>query len=385
MARKDKIARSVANAITKSDVDDLSLFRRVKQAFNACFTLYSIRLQQYSVSLFSDLRESFELDPETYTSSFVQDDASVALQAEGDMGFSGSTFFTTHDQKYLVKSVPRHFENTFFRDDLLQPYVDYMMANPHTLLIRITDFLAVEDPYKISPGVLLGFAPSHHIIMENLLTGRQQGESYAKKQPHSIDKAWEWQPWDLKPTSYFFPERDIAKGKLTSKETKDKLADEFNDKIRLTAEDAKQFKQQMEKDTELLSISNAVDYSLFLVRIPVPPEDEENPFSDDHEHQPAKTVPTPKEPPFTPPGPPSWRTGIRSADGKYVYRAAVLDFFWAKHKLHAKMLTFLINTWNKIDPSGDHGPMSVTTTSSEYRERFLKMCDSYVEVYGERE
>jgi hypothetical protein len=40
-------------------------------------------------------------------------------------------------------------------------------------------------------------------------------------------------------------------------------------------------------------------------------------------------------------------------------------------------MTGLIKTYNLV--SG-HGPMSVTTTSDEYRERFLKMCTDMIEV-----
>lgn len=78
------------------------------------------------------------------------------------VGFSGSTFFTTADSKYVVKSVPRHFEHSFFKDDMLVPYVDYMKSSPWSLLIRITDFL---ECVQHSVGSMLGMAPSHHIGM----------------------------------------------------------------------------------------------------------------------------------------------------------------------------------------------------------------------------
>jgi hypothetical protein len=278
---------------------------------------------------------------------------------QGDMGYSGSTFFHTEDGMYLVKSIPRHFEHSFFRDDLLLPYAEHMQAEQASLLVRITDFLQCVQH---SIGTLFGLAPSHHIVMENIMYGKDKDQR-KNEQGESM-----WQNWDLKPMSYFYPERDIAGGALASEATKSKLADEFNDKILLTLDQAEEFKLQLGKDTKLLADCNAVDYSLFLVRIPTkqtnPPE------------QPAGTSP-PAEPPFAPPKPPSWRTGVPSADGEYVYRAAVLDFFWAKHKVHAKAMTGLINTYNAIDKKG---PMSVTTEAPEYRERFLKMCSEIVEV-----
>lgn len=253
------------------------------------------------------------------------------------MGYSGSTFFTTTDSQYIVKSIPRHFEYSFFKNDLLAPFADYMQAEPTSLLVRIPEFLECN---QWCLGGALGLAPSHHIVMENIKAGEGEG----------------WETYDLKPQSYFYPERDIANGVLTSEATKSKLADDFNEKIVLSLDDAEAFKSQLQKDTAFLSSHNAVDYSLFLIRIP----------------NPSSTTPST---PFSDPA--TWRTGVPSADGKWLYRAAILDFFWAKHKVHAKAMTGLIKAYNTVDRQG---PMSVTTESPEYRERFVKMCTEMIEV-----
>lgn len=167
-------------------------------------------------------------------------------------------------------------------------------------------------------------------------------------------KGDDWEDYDLKPLSYFYPERDVAL--LASEAAKAKLADKFKDKLVLKLDNAEAFKAELEKDTRLLSLCNAVDYSLFLVRIPRSASSD--PFADPEVDA-------------------SWRTGIASSDGKWFYRAAVLDFFWAKHTLQAKAMTGLINTYNVVDRQG---PMSITTNSSEYRDRFLKMCADMIEV-----
>lgn len=235
-----------------------------------------------------------------------------------------------------------------------------MQEHAESLLVRITDFLQSRHT---TIGTLLGTAPTHHIVMENILNGQSDHAN------------GEWQTWDLKPTSYFFPERDIAGGALTSAATKSRLADEFDDRILLTAEQATKFKTVLEQDTKVLQNANAVDYSLFLVRIPMPPSDApQNPFLDSSERAAQSAKPM-----FVPPEPESWRTGVNSADGQYVYRAAILDFFWAKHKLQPMIMTGLIKSWNLINKQG---PMSITTTSEEYRERFLKMCTDMVEIGG---
>lgn len=94
--------------------------------------------------------------------------------------------------------------------------------------------------------------------MENITHGWPQMEEHVGET---------WEKWDLKPTSYFYPERDIADGRLASDSVKSRLVDTFHDKISLTREQADQFFGSLELDTELLAEHNAVDYSLFLVRI----------------------------------------------------------------------------------------------------------------------
>ncbi|KAF2966112.1 hypothetical protein GQX73_g7461 [Xylaria multiplex] len=282
------------------------------------------------------------------------------------MGYSGSTFFRTIDGAYLVKSVPRHFEHDFFKNELLLPYAEYMKNNPESLLIRITDFL--ERAHK-SLGELLGLAPSHHIVMENILYGQDRTPKDVARQ--------KWESWDLKPTSFFYPERDVAGGALATEATKSKLADEFDGKVKLTKARAAQFQEILEKDTRFLANNNVVDYSLFLVRISaadVSHSESHRPLGTSQEMD-GSISPTP--PRRSPPNPPTWRTGIMSSNGKEVYRAAILDFFWAKHSLHAKVMTGLVRGYNLID---EQGPMSITAESDEYRERFLKMCMGFVEI-----
>jgi hypothetical protein len=218
-----------------------------------------------------------------------------------------------------------------------------MDSTADSLLIRITDFLGARFS---TLGGLIGTAPKYHLVMENLLHGQKENST--------------WQTFDLKPMSYFFPERDIAGGRLASEATKSKLADKFDDKILLSGQQAQEFFDMLERDTDLLARHNAVDYSLMLVRIPRPSpaaanESEESPFQD----------------------PPNWRTGIPSQDGKWLFRASILDFFWAKHKTQAKTMTMLVNIWRMVD---DQGPMSITTSAPEYRERFLEMCREIVKV-----
>ncbi|KAJ4394837.1 Twinfilin-1 [Gnomoniopsis smithogilvyi] len=373
MGRMESIARSIVQTIVHGakDRSRSKPLAWILTIIATIFSFYELPLHKHRPSLFSELREKhWKLTEDDYTASFTSDEVSKPedmLNKLGDMGFSGSTFFSTSDQKYLIKSVSRSHEHTFFRDDLLDIYAKHVATHPDSFIVRICDFLA-SSGWAI--GHRLGLAPSHHIVMENIMYGKDEAKKAGKP---------DWEEWDLKPTSYFYPERDIADGRLTSEATKDQLADEFNDKIILTKEQAEEFWRNLEEDTRMLAATNAVDYSLFLVRIQTeaPAEEVSDPSSTSSPPAEANDL-VPREPPATPPKPPSWRSGIPSADGKYLYRAALLDFFWAKHKMQPRLMTLLINAYNKL--ISHHGPMSITTSPEEYRERFLKLAHEIVEV-----
>ncbi|GKZ30657.1 hypothetical protein AbraIFM66950_009855 [Aspergillus brasiliensis] len=306
----------------------------------AFFSIFYIKLFRYGSHLFRKLRsETWEIDENEYKASFRDEKKTVPLKPMGDLGLSGSTFFQTSNGKFLVKSLPRHFEHSFFREDLLEPYYEYMSAHHDSLLVWITDY--VYAPYR-TLGSLIGSTPAHHIIMDNILFGKAED-------PHTD----QWEKYDLKPIDYFYPERDLVPDPLVSEDTLRKIADQFDDKIRLTQEQYESLKQVLEADTDFLRSSNAVDYSLFFVRFPASSQPEVV-----GRHTP-------------------WRIGLESADGKWKYRAVLLDFFWARHKLHAQAMTGVIQTFNVI---GRQGPMTITTTADEYRQKFLAMVDSMVEV-----
>ena len=210
-----------------------------------------------------------------------------------------------------------------------------MQLHTESLLVRITDL--VWAPYKTF-GAILQLVPDHHVVMENVMRGKSsdpRGES--------------WETYDLKPADYFYPERDVLQGHLSSEAAKDKVVDLFDDKIRITKAQSEKLKGQLENDTDFLKAANTVDYSLLLVRCPA---NSKAGFGD------------------------SWRSGIQSTDKKWIYRAVVLDFFWTKHKLPAKAMTGLIKSYNVIDRQG---PMSLTTSAGEFKTRFMAMVESIIE------
>ncbi|KAI3559261.1 hypothetical protein CABS01_02346 [Colletotrichum abscissum] len=355
--RSTSISSSILAAISgdSNNPDKPSLKKRIFRVFTSFLSVFHLPLARYRAADFLELRHNvWQFDEDEYTNSFhLAKKAAKGKGREsdlvpvGDLGYSGSTFFTTADGKFLIKSLPRRFEHEFFTHDLFDAYVAHMKKHPHSLLVRITDMAYTA---KATIGGILGMAPTHHIIMENLMFGKKEEETDHRRN--------QWETYDLKPNDYFFPERDIANGNLAPQSVKERLIDEFEDKVRVTPAQKKELLDILEADTQLLAENNAVDYSLFMVRFPGPNVLDE-----------ARDVPTIQS------DAPPWRTGLTDADGNWTYRMIVLDFFWAKHKFRAKAMTGLVKSYNVF---AGHGPMSITANPTEYRERFLNMVRDFV-------
>ncbi|KAM0432961.1 hypothetical protein ACHAPT_004666 [Fusarium lateritium] len=338
--RSSRISTSIAKAICRGQRATKKNILRVILSF---FRLFKLFLSRYRPVDFLALRkEVWKLDEDEYVASFQEEQDEQKKTAQlvpiGDLGYSGSTFFTTPNAKYLVKSLPRRFEHAFFARELLDPYINHMKHQPHSLLVRITDL--IHAPHA-SLGGILGIAPTHHIVMENLLFGRPQDQ-----------EGDGWETYDLKPNDYFFPERDIADGALVPDSVIERLVDEFPGKVHVSREAKEELTSLLFADSALLASHNAVDYSLFLVRYPC-----------------GSNVPSVSSDAGT------WRKGVDDVEGKWTYRCVVLDFFWAKHTLHARTLTKVVKIFNKV---AHKGPMSITADPAEYRERFMKMVDEMV-------
>lgn len=355
--RASRISASIAHAIYQDQEppDSHKRHGRLLRAIIAFFSLFRLWLVRYRPADFLALRlTAWQLDEDDYLDSFRNAYSSSSRAAElvpvGDLGYSGSTFFTTPDAKFLIKSLPRRFEHTFFTHDLCGPYLSHNTAHPDSLLVRITDMVYASRP---SLGSLLGTAPTHHIVMENLLYGKPSTSSTSSLDEASPHRRWE--SFDLKPADYFFPERDLANGRLAPSRVKDNLVDFVPHKIRVPPAAKRSLMDLLSRDTRLLASHSAVDYSLFLVRhpasLPSPPS----------RSAPTGSFPSP------------WREGVDDVKGEWRYRAVVLDFFWCKRKLRARAMTGLVEAFNVV---ARRGPMSITAEPEEYRQRFLRMVDS---------
>jgi len=292
------------------------------------FSLFFCHYRRAAPLLFHQLRdEIYNIDEEEYQERFTK-----PLKLVSGLGFSGSVFYYTESKDIIVKSIGRRFEYIFLYEELLDALVDYIKKNRDTLLSEITDVLYSFD-HRL--GGYLGVTPSHFIIMRNVL--------------HGLDEEQGCKKWDLKPPNFFEPTRDLVPDPMKSEAAKSGLADKLDEDIVLTKKQKSELMYLLKRDTEFLMQKETIDYSLLLGRYPV---------------EMFGKIPQPE----------TFVTGVRSADGKWVYKMCILDFLWNVKQLHPKI----------IQAAGTALPeQTVTTHPHRYRSEFLKMMEDYIEVYDE--
>ncbi|RPA76975.1 SAICAR synthase-like protein [Ascobolus immersus RN42] len=283
------------------------------------FSLYYIHLQRAAPLLFKKLRQKcFGIDDVEYHEQFRR-----RLRPVSGLGFSGSLFFFTDDRSLIVKSINRRFEYLFLYEDLINAYGKYMQENKDSTLCRITDVLYSFD-HRL--GSLLGVSPNHYVVMKNSLDGLDEKKGGKK--------------WDLKPQSFFEPTRDLVPDAMKSEAAKSGLADALDEEIFMTRQQKKELMRIVEEDARFLTNIETIDYSLLVGRYPIDMVD-------------MSELPQPESP----------VSGMRSSDGKWVYKFCIVDFLWNVKQLHPQV----IQVAGKALPE-----QTVTTEPGRYREEFLK-------------
>lgn len=307
------------------------------------FSLYYANFQRAAPLLFRKLRKDvFVLDEEHYQQQFEE-----PLRPVDGLGFSGSLFFYTHDRSLIIKSIGRKFEYSFLYDKMLEGYTFYVSQNPaETLLSHMTDVLYTFD-HRL--GGWLGASPAHYMVMTNVLEG--------------LDKDNGCRKWDLKPQSFFEPTRDLVPDSVKTEAAKSGLADELDEEIVLTRMDKLALMQLLESDTGFLRDMQTIDYSLLLGRYPI------EMFHSPRDDGVRDPMVLPDE------GSRNFTQGVRSADGKWVYKMCLLDFLWNVEQLRPKVM----KTAGKLLPE-----QTVTTEPDRYRQEFLNMVEGYIVVWDEQ-
>lgn len=135
--------------------------------------------KDYSSTVFHKLRERFGIDASDYTLSICGDEA---LRELGSPGKSGSVFFLSHDDRFIIKTMRKH-EMTHLRT-MLPSYYKHVMSNPHTLMTKFFGLHRV----KPSGGRKVRFIVMGNLFCTPLTLDRRfdlKGSTHGRFTPHS--------------------------------------------------------------------------------------------------------------------------------------------------------------------------------------------------------
>ena len=152
--------------------------------------------------------------------------------------------------------------------------------------------------------------------------------------------------------SFFEPTRDLVPDPIKTEQAKRGLAGELDDKLVLTRREKGLLMQQIERDTAFLQDMKTIDYSLLLGRYPI--DMFHPPRQDGGERDPMALLAG---------GAADFVRGVRSADGKWVYKMALLDFFWNIEQLRPRIM----KAAGQLLPE-----QTITTEPERYRKEFLR-------------
>uniref|UniRef100_A0ACD5Y4E7 Uncharacterized protein n=1 Tax=Avena sativa TaxID=4498 RepID=A0ACD5Y4E7_AVESA len=191
------------------------------------------RWKDYCPLVFRTLRKLFDVDPADYMISICGDDALLELSSPGK---SGSFFYLTNDDKYMIKTMKKAEVKVLLR--MLPAYYKHVRAYDHTLITKFFGLHCVKITGAIQKKV-------RFVIMGNLFCSQ-----------YSIHRRF-----DLKGSSL---------GRMTDKpldqidETTTLKDLDLNFVFRLGGSWFQDFCKQVDRDCELLEQERIMDYSLLV-------------------------------------------------------------------------------------------------------------------------
>ncbi|CAM9478500.1 unnamed protein product [Ectocarpus sp. 6 AP-2014] len=187
----------------------------------------TFKFRDYAPKVFKNLRGLFGIDEASYMNSVAGDYDYLELITNSK---SGSFFFYSHDQKYIIKNMKRA-EAKFFRS-ILPQYYEHHRTHPDSVLIRFCGMYLVKKGHKKIPFIVM-----------KCIDGTAQMKIHNK--------------YDLKGSKVH---RTAKEGE---KVLKDNNLREAKTKFRLGSQrDA--FLKVVRSDAEFLRDVNVMDYSMFV-------------------------------------------------------------------------------------------------------------------------
>ncbi len=107
-----------------------------------------IKFIDYSPHVFNSIRYLYGISPEDYIKSLGNENLTKlsseykTMNQQSSSGKSGSFFFYTSDNKYMVKTIPKREFDLFIK--FMPKYFSYLMTNTKTLLVKYFGLHKVE-------------------------------------------------------------------------------------------------------------------------------------------------------------------------------------------------------------------------------------------------
>ncbi|GMH39027.1 hypothetical protein BSKO_06925 [Bryopsis sp. KO-2023] len=190
--------------------------------------------KDYAPMVFRRLREAFGIDPADYLISLC---GNHALRELASPGKSGSIFYISHDDRFIIKTMKKGEMKHLF--SMLKKYYEHMAGSPHTLITKYYGLHRVT-PYK---GNKIRFMVMNNLFRTELpihrkydLKGSTQGRFTRRpKGEPDVDPHTTLKDLDLEGLSF-------------------KLEEGWHERLH----------EMLEKDCQLLKAMNVMDYSLLL-------------------------------------------------------------------------------------------------------------------------
>ncbi|KAK4800970.1 hypothetical protein SAY86_021457 [Trapa natans] len=189
------------------------------------------RWKDYCPAVFRHLRELFQIDPADYMLAICGNDALRELSSPGK---SGSCFYLTHDDKFIIKTAKKSEVKVLTR--MLLSYYRHVSQYPDSLVTRFFGVHCVKP---------IGGLKTRFIVMGNLF--------YSEYRIH--------RRFDLKGSSHG-RRTDKPEGEIDENTTLKDL--DLNFVFRLQRDWFQEFIKQINRDCEFLEAERIMDYSLLV-------------------------------------------------------------------------------------------------------------------------
>ena len=302
-----------------------------KKRYNSWCSIFQnkVSLIEYYPSIFSKIWIMEGLTSEKMLNSFnIEKNKKNLLKLCKSEGRSGSLFFFTHDNKYIIKTIPERELKSMKK--LIKPYFTHLSENKHTFLVRIYGVFTLN----------IGISEIHLILMENVA-------------PYDNSKIL--YRFDLKGSFVHRKTKDLIKN-IRIKALKDLDFLELKQKVNfpliaLSKSNINFSLQVIKRDLKVLTKCNLMDYSLFIAIV----RDDNNrseETEEDDEQQPLKGV-------FT-----------QNKNTKYTYCISIIDFL-TEYTFRKKMENFY-KTFTKFGKAKNAVSVVDATTYSVRFTNFMR-------------